>query len=89
MLGMTVTYVIQQFFLKKKKKLFHGILCCLNAEVILIYYIMKLYVALKYYVRSFTERAFQTFFNLTTKYHDCGMACIWSVVLQIHSEPGV
>lgn len=38
--------------MKKKKNLFHGILCCLNAEVILIYYIMKLYVALKYYVRS-------------------------------------
>lgn len=59
MLGMTINYVMQQFFLLK---LCYRILCCLNAEVILIYCIMKLYVALKYYVRSFTKGAFQTFF---------------------------
>lgn len=67
--------------------LFHGILCCLNAEVILIYYIMKLYVALKYYVRSL-PRGPSKLLNLATEYHDCGMACIWSVVLQIDSKTG-
>lgn len=76
-----------QLWILQCNSLFHGIqCCCLDAEVILIYYTTKLYVALKCYVRSLPRGPSRLFFlilpqNITT--------CVWSVVLQMGLETRV